>query len=526
MSARANERGATAVFIAGSLVLLLGMAAIATDIGAGFNERRQAQSAADFAVLAAVAFSNVDSVPAECDAHNASDTLARAQCRGAVEAMAVAQANLPGRTLDWATCTDPEPARAALFPDVARVELSPGVLSNVPCIRYTSSTQGARVVIPDLEIPTTFGRVLGATSIRTAANAEALSDLIDIYRVIPFGIPANAASSYDCLKSGPNPDWGVCVDNSTNGNFGYMNVPTYGNPSMGTTASTNCTTTNAVLISNVVKGVDHPLGVHPNGVASPGQPALNDGSGPNTTSRIHVCPIFGSNANELDSATGNVQSVFETGMTFGHGAAERGRLWPVSGGLTIRNSGGSNPATLIDDVPIWTWFTTYSGGTSAPCPHQSSLTVNDTTSVRACLVSWNTSDGVIFLETIRDAKRYAFAPKLHDNFSSASNYLIEEIIPLYLQTSYWGCNSGGGGGVAGQCDIIHSPGETGPGSCSTVPTATPPGSEPLDTTCGVPGTHNTALHAVTSFMINPDMLPAGAKLPNDPAEFVRLALTR
>jgi Flp pilus assembly protein TadG len=521
-----SERGATAVFIAGALILLLGMAAIATDIGAGFNERRQAQSAADFSVLAAVAFSNLDSVPTECDAHNASATVARAMCRGAVEAMAVAQGNLPGRTLDWAGCTDPEPARAAIFPVVARVELSPGVLSDVPCIRYTASTQGARVVVPDLEVSTTFGRVLGAESINTAANAEALSDLIDIYKVIPFGIPANSASSYDCLKSGPNPDWGVCVGNSANGNFGYMSVPTYGNPSMGTTLSTNCTTPNSVLISNIVKGVDHPLGTHPSGVASAGQPALNDGSGPDTTSRIHVCPIFGSNANELDNATGNVQSAFETGMTFGFGSSERGRLWPASGGITIRNAGGGSPATLVDDVPVWNWFTTYTtGASSAPCPHDTGLTVNNTTTARDCLDSWTPGDGEIFVEDIRDAKRYAFAPKLHANFSAASNYLIEEIIPLYLQTSYWGCNSGGGG-MAGICDIIHSPGETGPGSCSAVPAAAPPGSEPLDSTCGMPGSQNDALHAVTTFIITPGMLPATAMLPSDPAEFVRLALTR
>lgn len=521
-----SERGATSVFLAGALVLLLGMAAIATDIGAGFNERRQAQSGADFAVLAAVAFANADSVPAECDQHPASDLLERVMCRGAVEAMAVAQANLPGRTLDWAGCTDPEPARAALFPVVAEVELSPGVLSEVPCIRFTESTQGARVVVPDLDVPTTFGRILGASSLTTAANAEALSDLIDLYRVIPYGVPANANSTYDCLKGGPNPNWGVCSGNPTNGNFGYMNIPTYGNPSMGTTASPNCTTPNSVLVSNIVKGVDHPLGTHPNGTASPGQPALHDGNAPDTAERLRVCPIFGTNANEIGSATGNVQGEFDQGMTFGFGASERGRLWPASGGIVVRTAGGPDPATLIDDIPLWNYFTSYVSGGSAPCPHDPSLTVDDTTSADACLTGWTPGDGEIFSVDIREAKRYAFAPKLHANFSAASYYLIEELIPLYLQTSYWGCSSGGGPGVAGRCDIVHSPGETGPGSCDPVLEAIPAGTEPYDSTCGVPGTRNTNLNAITSFTIDPRMLPFEARLPSDPAEFVALALTR
>ncbi|HSJ27467.1 MAG TPA: pilus assembly protein TadG-related protein [Acidimicrobiia bacterium] len=527
---RDTERGATAVFVAGAIVLLMGIAAIATDVGAGFNERRQAQSAADFSALAAVAFSNADSVPSECDAHNPSDTLARAICRGAVEAMAVAQANLPGQTLDWATCTDPEPDRAALFPVVARVELAPGVLSNIPCIRFTSSTQGARVVVPDLEVPTTFGRILGISNLITAANAEVLADLIDLYRVIPFGVPANADGTYDCLKTGSNPDWGPCQGGSDTGHFGYLNIPTYGNPSMGTTPSVTpagqCVHTNNVLTSNIVRGVDHPLGTHPNGTRSPGQPALRDGSGLDSSDTIHVCPIFGTNANDIAGGSGD-GGAFDQGMTFGYGASERGRLWPLSGGITVRNGGGSAPGpTLVDDTPIWTYFTSYTGGPTAPCPHNSGITVGDTGTAKACLDSWNPGSGEIFDEAIRDAKRYMFAPRLHTTWSSASYYLIQAIVPVYLQTSYWGCSSGGGAGMAGLCDIIHSPGEPNTGSCAAVATATPPGSEPFDSTCGVPGNWNQRLDALTSFTLDPRMLPEEARLPENPAEFVRLALTR
>ena len=52
---RANpkeESGAVAILIAISMVLLLGIAAIAIDLGAGFNERRQDQTSSDLAVVA------------------------------------------------------------------------------------------------------------------------------------------------------------------------------------------------------------------------------------------------------------------------------------------------------------------------------------------------------------------------------------------------------------------------------------------------------------------------------------------
>lgn len=48
-----NERGASVVLVAGSLLLLMGMASLAIDGGFAFNERRGTQNAADLAALAA-----------------------------------------------------------------------------------------------------------------------------------------------------------------------------------------------------------------------------------------------------------------------------------------------------------------------------------------------------------------------------------------------------------------------------------------------------------------------------------------
>ncbi len=47
-----RERGVSAVLIALSMMLVLGFAAVAIDLGFGFNERRQDQTAADLGVMA------------------------------------------------------------------------------------------------------------------------------------------------------------------------------------------------------------------------------------------------------------------------------------------------------------------------------------------------------------------------------------------------------------------------------------------------------------------------------------------
>lgn len=205
-------------------------------------------------------------------------------------------------------------------------------------------------------------------------------------------------------------------------------------------------------------------------------------------------------------------------MTFGYSATERGRLWD-DGGIVVRNAGGPNPQTRIDDTPLWMYLTTFS-----TCP--GGVGPTNTDEMDQCLSGWTPADGVIFDSTIKDAGRYAFAPRLHDNFSPASWYLIAEIQPIYLQVSYWGCSSGGGPATAGQCDIIHAPGEANTGACAAVPTGTPPGSEPPDTTCGVPGTHNKQLNGVSSFILDRQMLPDDALIPSTGGVIIDLALTR
>ena len=108
-----------ALLVAASLLVIMGFAAVVVDLGAGFSERRQDQSSADVASLAAVQFARGSS-----NKQTAADN-------GAAEAMAVAQASLESTltAADWSGCTDrlrlstaspPARARASPLPETCK----------------------------------------------------------------------------------------------------------------------------------------------------------------------------------------------------------------------------------------------------------------------------------------------------------------------------------------------------------------------------------------------------------------------
>lgn len=506
MKGKTNERGATLIIVAASLLFMFGLAAIVVDGGLGFSERRRAQSGADFGALAAVQFSNFDDLSTLCP--STMSAVDRAACRGAVEAKTVVDGNL-GRVLDWndwASCEDAEALDLT-----SEVDYSGTGAVEIECLSFSETTQDARVKAPTLDVATTFGRVLGFDVLNVGAFAEVHASLPDASRILPFALPAGAGA-FECLKASSHPDWGVCGSGGDTGKYGYLDIPTYGNPDLGTSDS-NCNATNNVLLSNMIRGVDHGLGSHSSGSPTGTDPALRDDDGPDTATRINVCPVFDSNANEVNVQPGVAQSVIEQGMTYGFSSSSRGPMW---GGTQWRSGNAGNPAIDLDDTPLWSYLTSTSF-----CPSGAPSSTQD---MVECLEAWTPSDGVVFSNGITSNGRYSFAPRLWTDFSSAGWYLIQRIEPIYVNTSYWGCNA------SGDCEGIHAPGDAPSPISACVPPPSPyTGNEPADFTCAdsLPLDKSVNLSSVTSFNLERGMLPDSALSPF-PADgpLVDLALTR
>jgi len=458
-----------------SMLVLMGFAAIAVDLGLAINERRQDQAAADVGALAALQFAqpNPGCTGAGC--------FTQAQANGANTAITVANASLDDPSLaDWsnaALCGSP-----------------PGgfnVTTVSPCVAFTGNFSRAWVKIPTIASPTFFAKLLGADQVNVTAIAIADQEFGNPGPVLPFLVPGNAGGTdYNCLKAGGNPGWGVCEDLPTTGNFGSMDFFLYGNPDRNT--AQECTgSTNGRLVSNIARGVDHPLGIHPTG------------SGPGTREPAN-CPNLGA---EPDMARGQsgVGSALEDGLVYGgslfslDGSPYDGRI-EDSSGFKVRNAGGSKAEVRVDDVALWDYL---GGGLSGP----SCGGVIDTPPEMLACIAWAKSTGtVIFTDDIIDSPRFGFTPEVSepDFLPPSSFYHIIDYRPVFIDTTYYGCNSS-------RCEITHTPDVADSGAC-------PDGA--VFITCGTSGHRSNGLAAVTAYVLSPNILPDIAKSPGpgDPGQ--------
>lgn len=460
-----RESGATALLVAMSMLVLMGFAALAIDIGLAMNERRQDQSAADVGSLAALQFAqpNLGCSGSAC--------LSQAEANGANEAIDVASASLDDPTLaDWsdgALCGAPPSGEGF------------NVTSVSPCVAFTNGFDRAWVKIPTIASPNSFGKLFGSDSTNVSAYAIADQDFENPGPVLPFLLPGNAGSTdYNCLKTGPNPSWGVCEDLPTVGNFGSMDFFLYGNIDRNSTQK--CTgDTNGRLISNIARGVDHPLGLHPTGSGAGIQEPDN-------------CPNLGA---EPDMAQGQagVGSALEDGLVYGgssyslDGSLYDGLLEDGSGFL-VRNGGGGKPLVRVDDTPLWDFL-------ASGIPGPDCAGVNTPAEMLTCVAWAKANSVVIFDDSIITAQRFGFTPKVAepDFLSPGAFYHIVGYQPVYADTTYYGCSAG-----PNQCDIIHTPGVANADPC-------PPDAQWV--TCGTAGPHTAALNAVTAYVLSADILP-------------------
>jgi hypothetical protein len=262
----AHEHGASILMVASMLLLLLGMAAIAIDTGAGFNERRASQTSSDVGVIAgAMNFPSVGTTT--CGGTGVSD----GACNRALE---VVRANLDEVYSDtdfasiWRDCRDP--VKPAGFAPLKTSGVTPWDLflgtdddgnSFVDAIDCISASQTElRLRLPDQFVDTAFGGIMGVDEIHTFALAHAGIDFgAGPSPIIPFGALAGA-TGLDCILEPPSgfadPP---CVGGET-GSYGALLTQLWGSTgSIADCGNSSWPPGADQLAFNIAFGMDHPI---------------------------------------------------------------------------------------------------------------------------------------------------------------------------------------------------------------------------------------------------------------------------
>jgi hypothetical protein len=455
-SLRPSDSGATVVLVALAMMLLMGIAAVALDGGRGFNERRQAQSGVDFASLAALEAAT---------GANPADS-------GANEAIAVVAANLPGRSLDWASCTDP--ARPP--------EYDANVSSVTECISFTENFGQARVQLPLDELGTTFAAVIGVDNINVKTDAEAIQSTQATADIVPW---TAGAGSHVCLFSNQAPQTVPPCDGPESGFFGYLDVALYGSSADELDNPSTCElgTSNVRSGINVAKGADHIM-VEWNS----GDPIVHDHA---------ACPNKSEDINQLEVQTGSPTQGATEGLITGVSGSINGDGFGSAPGRLVYNSAWSASSVSVrgfslDDTPLWNYLN------DSACPWAAAAvsgSVDDAQEMELCLDAWDETDGPIFSLDIQGHPRFAAVPRFTTYPTGPGSYLIDFFSPVWFQTIYQNCN-------ANRCHTIFSPGEAGGSATCPADLATNP-----TINCGHGHTSGPdTIEGVTAFQLKLGML--------------------
>ena len=401
-----RESGAAAVFVASTLILLMGVAAVALDVSAGFNERNQNQNAGDNGVMAGA----LEKAMASPDDQSI-----------VTNALTIVQANLtadfPGGMTDptwvamWRSCTDDGNPGWQPLPEPAAWG---GAGATLDCVSQTGAL--LRVRIPDQLVGTTFGSVVGFDSIATNAIAIAKIGLMTTAPpIVPLGLSSGSPGEF-CFSSASTGNAYPPCEGSETGEFGPIISPLFG--TYGTHAPECDGNTLRWFERNLVWGLDHPIDIYePAGEASgaPWTQAAYDGL---TNAMRDDCDVVGGLAVEVDGFPINSVKV-DTGfpnveMTNGLVSNDLfdGRAARLQQGTGAeRRVWNKNEPWDLDNVGPWEYLTddltsiaecrrsSYSSGTT-----EAKVEMFET-----CLAT--PPSGVLFEESITGSPRFVWAPE-------------------------------------------------------------------------------------------------------------------
>lgn len=443
-----GERGATAIILAASMVLLVGIAAIALDISAGFNDRNQNQNAGDNGVMSgalekAVATPNEQLI--------------------VTKALEIAQANLtadfaggqtdPAWIAMWRSCVDDGNPGWIHLPE-------PGAWGGGGTLDCISQTTGLlRVRIPDQLIDTTFGAVLGADTLTTSAVSIAKVALFgQAPPVVPFGVNAGASAGEYCLSSASSGTAHPPCTGSQTGAFGPLISPLFGD--FGTHPPECNGNTIRWFERNLVWGLDHRLGEWPHHMtvtppsAWPGQASLNALPDINRDDCVldpdgNPTPVNGIPLNTVLVDTGfpdpGLTNALVSDQTF-DGMPSRLQQ-PTTARRSLMNQGVEWD---VDNVGPWKFLTDSSANTNCQAASYTSTLTTDqkVTMFESCLA--DSLAGEVFSAAITSSPRFVWAPEyVYDSPPGAKFNPIRVFRPMFLGGVWLNCPSPNSGQPCG-----------------------------------------------------------------------------
>ena len=466
---RNEDRGASAVTIAFMMVLFMGIAAIAIDLGLGFNERRVDQTGADTGVMAGA----VDLVLGGSYQDTVDEVLDYVDNNIGVVPLA-----------DWATgaCQDPD----QLITTAADLGLSP----STECVSF-EGLKKIRVKIPTQSVDTAFSQFVGFNSLSTSAAAEALAiQFPGAGNAAPFvALAGTSGGDLICLRTGPggqpNPpplmegngplvapslgtDPDPCDETEYDPDsefFGALDPLVYFNNDTG-----EITCKSNLVEYAIAAGIDHTLSYFdPDfvvGASDPTGPSVvQDDCGPVPVAGVNTIPLkTGLSASELRcgmlTSTGVCATSVSPGAAGGNNVPARLHLGPY-----VQNT-HTFLGERMDNKPMWDFLATPLASWPFECSTLSSNLSNPDWDyfdkkdwMIDCLIAWD-DDGPLFSDGIIETPRFAWIPILAEsNLTTEPSVCPEggngcvhfnDFVPVYMQTLYT-LISGGGGGT---CDDV------------------------------------------------------------------------
>ena len=313
---RGGDKGIALVLTALVLFTLMILSAFVLDLGAVYNQRRQDQSAADSAALAAAAeLTNDESDIVDAAKDYAEETL--------------------GVTLtatEWNSCAGDSGSLGT-------------VAAGSNCITYND--RQVRVRVPDQFYETSFGRIAGVDEIRHGAFAIAGLAPAGFGGVLPFGVTGVAGEGgFSCLKSNSNgqaSNW--C--GSVSGDFGFLDFTEFTGRGGNTGESCGSGQFNARVRRNIALGVDHDLSLQGSEHSTLVSDVAACNANPNTRRPDSTISQTGNNSSDI------TDGLFSGTTTFDGGVPSRLRQ---SSPLLFNGAGVQTTVrgvSQLDNNPLW-----------------------------------------------------------------------------------------------------------------------------------------------------------------------------